>query len=71
MKPVHQMSALLDFFSEVHHFHLVAVDVSEIFVYKVYFFAEKTKKRVLRIVIFCQSNFSKPKKVLDRLIGNS
>ena len=31
MKPVHRMSALLDFFFEVHHFHLVAVDVSEIF----------------------------------------
>ena len=31
MKPVHRMSASLDFFFEVHHFHLVAVDVSEIF----------------------------------------
>ena len=36
MKPVHRMSASLDFFFEVHHFHLVAVDVSEIFVYAKY-----------------------------------
>ena len=58
MKPVHRMSALLDFFFEVHHFHLVVVDVSEIFDHTVFFLLKKQKKRV----IFCQPNFSKPKK---------